>query len=413
MSAPTLQVLVGFQTTVNFGAPFQLNNATYGLLGTGTLGGYQMVDLTSQCLSVNVTRGRNRELEQYNAGTALVAFRDPQRILDPLNASSPYYPYVGPRSPIQIIAAGLPIYTGFVADWELSYDYVTAGNITTARCADAFTVLANQNMNEWTPTAQTSGLRVAAVLQRPEVLYQGPQVIDAGQSTLGNYLVTAGTNVLNYLQLVSASEQGYLFIDSAGVLTFRDRASVYDPLPDTYFTDDGTGIPYSKLTNSFGDELLYNYIQTQSPGAMPPPATPAVASDANSIALYMAQQYTKLDLLNSTSAEVTALGNYLLGRYKDPVLRFTGLEVQLAALSTKDQAGVLSADLSDIASVQKSFTVGTPASVTQTVIVSGVTHTIRPGSHTVRLTFESTDQAQYLTLDSTVFGYLDSNLLAF
>jgi hypothetical protein len=146
---------------------------------------------------------------------------------------------------------------------------------------------------------------------------------------------------------------------------------------------------------------------------MPPPATPAVASDANSIALYMAQQYTKLDLLNSTSAEVTALGNYLLGRYKDPVLRFTGLEVQLAALSTKDQAGVLSADLSDIASVQKSFTVGTPASVTQTVIVSGVTHTIRPGSHTVRLTFESTDQAQYLTLDSTVFGYLDSNLLAF
>ena len=410
MSAPTLQVLVGFQTTVNFGTPFQLNNATYGLLNTGTLGGYQMVDLTNQCLSVNVTRGRNRELEQFNAGTASVTFKDPQRILDPLNASSPYYPYVGPRSPIQIIAAGLPIYTGFVADWELSYDYVTAGNITVGRCADAFTVLANQNFNEWnTPTAQTSGLRVAAALQRPEVVYQGPTAIDAGQSTLGAFLVSAGTNVLNYLQLVTASEQGYLFIDSAGVLTFRDRASVYDPLPDTYFSDDGTGISYSKLTNSFGDELLYNYIQTQSPAM----ASPAVATDANSIALYQAQQYTKLDLLNSTSAEVTGLGNYLLGRYKDPVLRFTGLEVQLAALSTKDQAGVLSADLSDIVSVEKSFTVGTPASVTQTVIVSGVSHTIRPGSHTVRFTFESTDQAQYLTLDSTVFGYLDSNLLAF
>ena len=409
MSAPTLQVLIGFQTTINFGTPFQLNNATYGLLNTGTLGGYQMVDVTSQCLSANITRGRNRELEQYNAGTASVALKDPQRILDPLNASSPYYPYVGPRSPIQIFAAGIPIYTGFVADWELSYDYVTAGNVTTARCADAFTVLANQNMNEWTPTTQTSGLRVAAVLQRPEVLYQGPQTVDAGQSTLGAYVVNAGTNVLNYLQLVSTSEQGFLFIDSAGVLTFRDRASVYDPLPETVFTDDGTGIPYSKLVNSFGDELLYNYIQTQSPAM----ASPATTSDANSIALYMAQQYTKLDLLNSTSAEVTALGNYLLGRYKDPVLRFTGLEVQLAALSTKDQAGVLSADLSDIASVQKSFTVGSPASVTQNVIVSGVSHTIRPGSHTVRFTFESTDQAQYLTLDSTVFGYLDSNLLAF
>ena len=51
MSAPTLQVLVGFQTTVNFGTPFQLNSTTvpgpvsYGLLDTGPLGGAHIVDL--------------------------------------------------------------------------------------------------------------------------------------------------------------------------------------------------------------------------------------------------------------------------------------------------------------------------------------------------------------------------------
>lgn len=409
MSAPAVQVLVGFQTTVNFGQPFQLNNATYGLLDTGTLGGYQYVDLTSQVLSVATNRGRNRELEQFNAGTASVRFTDPSRILDPLNTASPYYPYVGPRQPIQINVLGVPIYTGFVADWELTYDYVVQGNVMTANCADAFTVLANQAMNEWTPTAQTSGLRVAAVLTRPEIIYQGGTSVNAGQSTLGAYTVPAGTNVLNYLQLCTASEQGYLFMDVAGTLTFRDRASVYDPMPEVAFSDTGTGLQYSKLTNSFGDELLYNYIQTQSPAT----AVPQVASDANSIALYQSQQYTKLDLLNSTSTEVIGLGQYLLGRYKDPVLRFTGLEVQLAGLPTKDQGAVISADLTDVISVTKSFTTGSPSTVTQTVIVSGVSHVIRPGSHLVRFTFESTDQSQYLTLDSTVFGYLDSNLLAF
>jgi hypothetical protein len=408
MSAPTIQVLVGFQTTANFGQPFQLDDSVYGLLGTGTLGGYQLVDLTNQVLSISITRGRNRELEQYNAGTASVRFKDPQRILDPLNTSSPYYPYVGPRQPIQIYANGIAIYTGFVTDWDLAYDFVVAGDVNTASCADAFTVLANQNMNEWTPTAQLTGARIDAVLNRPEVTYQGPYSLKAGSSTLGAFKVAAGTNVLNYLQLISASEQGNLWITATGSLAFQGRT--YNPtVSDLTFSDTGTGIQYSKLTNAFGDELLYNYVQAQSPAG----ASPEVAKDDTSIALYQAQQYTKLDLLNSTTTEVNNIANYLLGRYKNPVLRFTGLEVQLAALDYDDQYTVLGAEITSITSVTKSFSTGTPSSVTQKVFISGISHEIVPGSHKVRFTFESTDANGYFTLDDTVFGILDQDLLAF
>jgi hypothetical protein len=56
--------------------------------------------------------------------------------------------------------------------------------------------------------------------------------------------------------------------------------------------------------------LLYNYIVTQSPAG-----AKQTASNANSIALYQAQQYSLLDLLNSTTSEVAGLGNYLLGKY--------------------------------------------------------------------------------------------------
>jgi hypothetical protein len=408
MSAPTIQVLVGFQTTVNFGQPFQLDDSVYGKLDTGTLGGYQLVDLTSQVLSISITRGRNRELEQYNAGTASVRFKDPQRILDPLNTASPYYPYVGPRQPIQIYANGIAIYTGFVTDWDLAYDFVVAGDVNTASCADAFTVLANQNMNQWTPTEQSSGVRVDAVLNRPEVTYQGQYILKTGSSTLGAFQIAAGTNVLTYLQNVATSEQGYLFINASGSLVFLGR-SYNLPVNSLTFSDTGSGVPYSALTNAFGDELLYNYIQTQSPAG----TSPEVTSDATSIALYQAQQYSKLDLLNSTTTEVAALGNYLLGRYKDPVLRFTGLGVQLAALDSDDQYLVLSADISEISSVTKTFSTGTPTTVTQNVFISGISHQITPGDHRVKFTFESIDNNGYFTLDSSLFGVLDQNLLAF
>jgi hypothetical protein len=411
MTAPTVQVLVGFQTTAAFGTPFQLDNATFGLLDTGTLGGYQMVDLTSMIRSVSITRGRNREMEQFVGGTAQLQIYDPTRILDPLNSASIYYPFVAPRQPVQVLAGGVTIYSGFITDWDLDYGYTESANVTTVACADAFTVLANQSMNAWTPVEQSSSARVAAVLTRPEVVYQGAYSVGTGSSTLGAYAIAAGSNVLSYLQTVASSEQGFLFINAAGTLTFTGRAAVLNPVSSIAFVDTGSGgIPYRTLTNQYGDELLYNYVQTQSPAGPTPAAT---ASDATSIALYQAQQLTKLDLLNSTVAEVTALGQYLLGRYRDPVVRFTGVTVQLAALSSADQTTALSTDLTRIASVQKTYSVGSPASVTQTLIVSGIKHAITPGSHVVEYTFESADQSAYFTLNDAIFGVLDSNLLAF
>jgi hypothetical protein len=69
--------------------------------------------------------------------------------------------------------------------------------------------------------------------------------------------------------------------------------------------------------------------------------------------------------------------------------------------------------LTDIASITKTFVQGTPSSVTQTVIVSGISHSITPGSHIIAYSFESTDGNQYLTLDDAIFGVLDQILLAF
>ena len=405
MSVPVMQVLVGFQSTTGFGTPFQLDDAFYGVLdtaGRGTLGGVTFVDLTSLVESVNITRGRSRQLDQFNAGTAVIAFDNASQILNP------YYPFVLPRCPVQILANGIPIYTGLITDWNLDYD-ISNQDMMYASCSDQFTVLANQALNAVTPSVQATGARINTVLDLAEINYQGARSIDTGSSTLGAFAISQDTNCLNYLQLINTSEQGYLFMSANGTLTFKGRASVLNPVAGATFNTDGTGLPYQTLINQFGDELLYNYIITQSDaGAV------QTTSNAASIALYQSQQYALTNLLNSTVAEVAGLGNYLLGKYQNPVLRFTGLSTEMSALSATNQNIILGLDMTSICTVVKNFVMGTPATETQTLIVSGVSHNITPGSHIVSFVYESTDGNAYFTLDDAIFGTLSTtNLLSF
>jgi hypothetical protein len=420
MSQPILQVLVGFQTTANFGQPFQLDDAVYGKLDTGTLGGIQFADLTSMVQSVNINRGRSRQLQEFNAGTATISFWNKSRALDPLNTASPYWNATAnmtgivPRLPVQILANGIPIYTGVIQDWNVDYD-LGNNDIVYASCADDFTVLASATLGNNTVVEQQTGARIDTVLNYGEVLYQGARSIATGSSTLGgtaadaDFSIQQGTSVLNYLQDVTNAEQGYLFMSAQGTLTFKGRSQVLNPISRATFTgDDSVGIRYQTLSNEFGDELLYNVIVTEGPAG-----GPFTAIDNDSVAQYQAQTYSQTDLLNSTTTELQGLGNYLLGKYKQPQLRFNGLSTQLLALNYTEQNQCLSLDLTDICSVVKHFVVGSPSSVDQTVIVTGINHSITPGSHIMTLTFESTDGNAYLTLDDPIFGTLDNNLLSF
>jgi hypothetical protein len=414
-----MQVMVGFQTNSNYGTPFQLDDAVYGKLNTGTLAGITMIDLTSMVQSININRGRSRQLQEFNSGTATVAFWNKSRALDPLNTASPYWNTAGgmtgvvPRLPIQILANGIPIYTGLITDWNIDYDLAN-NDMAYATCADMFTVLASNTLQAHTTTQELTSTRISTVLDYTEVNYQGARSIATGSSTLGgtaasaDFSVIADTALLNYLQTVTASEQGFLYMSADGTLTFKGRSTVLNPVIGATFNAT-TGIPFQTLEVQYGDELLYNQIVTQSPAG-----AAQTASDANSIAQYQAQTYSDTSLLNSTTAEVASLGQYLLGKYKQPILRFTGLSTQMLALSATNQALCLRLDLTSVCTVTKNFATGTPSSSTQTLIVSGISHNITPGSHIITYTFESTDANAYFTLNDSVFGTLSTtNLLSF
>jgi hypothetical protein len=81
-----MKVSVAFDLSANgVGNYFTLNDTTKGVLDNATyvLGGDVLVDLTDRVRSVQVKRGRNRQLGRFTAGAANVTFDNRDRYLDP------------------------------------------------------------------------------------------------------------------------------------------------------------------------------------------------------------------------------------------------------------------------------------------------------------------------------------------
>lgn len=406
MAAPSTTVEIVFdETPVLSGDGFTLDDTTKGVLNNPyyVLDGHlDFVDVSSLVQEVSVTRGRSRQLDEYQAGTATISFFNQSRALDPLNTASAYYPYVIPRRYVRIKTNSISVFAGMINNWSLSYDGAQMSYVQ-AQCSDAFSILANQTISAFTPSAELSGSRINTVLSLPEVSFTATSAsVATGASTLGAFPVSDQTNALNYLQQIEKSEQGYLFASASNTLTFKDRTTVLAQTGGVAFSDDGTGTSgYMTLDVDTGDTLLYNRVVAQTVGGVQ-----QVVSDATSIATYDTITLEATDLLNSSDDEVLSIANLLLQEYKTPEIRFTALSQTLSALSTTNQNKLLGLELTDLATVLRTYTTGSPSTVTKYVIVEGITHTIRPLEHTISYSFGSLAQAGFV-LDSGIFGLLD------
>ena len=366
-------------------------------------------DVTSSIVGIDVTRGRSTETDLFQAGSATIALRNDARQFDPLNTAGTYYGKIVPRIPVKVSAGATVIFTGYIYDLDYEYQPPSGGadvSVVQMTCIDAFSVLGEQYLSAFTPTSQGSGARVTAVLDRSEVSFPaGLRDIRTGSSTLGTQLVAAQTNVLDYLQLIAASEQGFLFVAGDGKLTFLGRNDVVSVTPAVTFSDDGTNTKYQTFGVAFGSELLYNRIVTTRDAG-----STFTASDATSIGKYLTKTLDIDDLLVSTDAQAEDIGTALLAKYKEPELRFSEVSTVIEANSATF-TDVIALEIGKTVSVKKSYLTGAPASVTRTCVVQGLSHRITPGSHVVAVQLGSADNRAFLRLDDTTFGRLDFNLL--
>jgi hypothetical protein len=170
MALPTKTVEIGFDLSGS-GAPFfTLDDPTAGVLDNTefTLGGTLFYDVTDYVITINTQRGRNRELDKYNAGALDVVFDNTTRVFDPEYTASPFNGQIVPHREIRVKSNGTAVFYGLIDDWNLSYN-PSGDNTATALASDGFTLLATQSLSAHTATSQLTGERINAVLDRPEV----------------------------------------------------------------------------------------------------------------------------------------------------------------------------------------------------------------------------------------------------
>ena len=408
----TVLAEVGFIT--NF---FVLDDAEAGVLDNTTYvldGNLQGVDITEYCQLVSITRGRQDQFAQFNAGQCSLTLLNNDRRFDPINTASPYYDAaagrsgVVPRRKVTVKSGSNFLFTGRITDIDVIYNYQLSEVVITA--ADDFVLLANTVVEaDTTPSVELSGARVDFLLDLPEVDYPlATRDISAGLATLGAYQIDANTNALTYLQSIATSEQGACFIAANGDLTFTDRLDASFASISAEFSDAGVDIPYDALEVIYGQEFLYNRIQaTVQGGAV------QVADDAASQAEFGITTLALPDLLLQSNDEALTLADYLVALYAEPQYRFDNVGVLVSALSAPDRDIVNALELQDVVEITRSYSTGSPASVTELYKVERLSHTITAGEHRVTVGLFNTEILFQLVLDDAIFGVLDStNALA-
>jgi len=361
-------------------------------------GNTDFVDVTEYILSVGITRGRTDQLKSsFQPGVCQIVLDDraAQRAFDPANTASPYYEGdfgIAPRRFMQVYAGTAgdePLFVGRVQDLDIEYAQPNLSTCTIIG-VDDMSSFAKTELRAFNPSQQLTSARVNAILDRPEVAYStATRNIATGVATLGTFAYDDGDSVAGALTEVAESEDGRFFISRGGTATFQPRIDWTFGTAISTFSDGGTAIPYQTLDTLYGAETLYNAaIITTKGNAV------GTASDTTSIGEYGITNYSanSLPLVDATAA--ATLAQNIVDKYKDPISRFVEVGVLVNGLTGSQIETIDSFEIGDLVQVTKTFTTGSPASITQDVYIERIAHQITPGIHQVTL---GLGQAQILT----------------
>jgi hypothetical protein len=207
------------------------------------------------------------------------------------------------------------------------------------------------------------------------------RLVSVGNANIGADLITANTTkALDYLNKVSLSEPGALYIKADGNLVFRDRSDLQDASGSVLF---GTGgIPFSDIEVQFGIEEMANQIEVNYLGGS------VTVSDTVSIEAYgtFDQSYDTLldDLIDAEN-----LAAWQIDLYSQPQYRVEKISILLHGLEIADQQTVLGLELGDVVTVTWTpNNVGDP--LTQITIIDAIEYAGTPSGRSVSFKLSQT-----------------------
>ena len=399
----TNKIEIGFDLSGQPDAEFaKLDDAFYGILDAAQtiLGGAIYQDVTPDVISYSINRGKSRQLDKYQSGTANIQLDNNLRSYDPLYSASPYFGQILPKREIRITSNSIVQYQGVIDDWDLQYQ-PEGNSIAIIKASDEMSQMANQSLDAVTNSAQFTGERIAAILGNAGMQWPNNRTaLETGLQSLQADVISEGTNALSYLNTIADSEPGDFYINREGIATFKDR---YESAPATplLFADDGTGIPYQNLAVVYGSELLYNEVSVSRLNGGTETAVNLKSQEDFGISSF---SLSGLPLDNDTSAE--NLATYLVSGYAQPEYRFEAIDINITDLSSVVQTQILNLEVTDF--IRLLFTPNNlPPAIDRFAKVIRLSQTVTPLSHTVTLGLASTEY-NFFTLSDVIFGRLTS-----
>lgn len=409
MAQPTVRVRIGF--TAN---EFTLDDLVRGVLDTGQLGGaVSYSDVTEDVQSISINRGRSRDLDTFLAGSCSVQLLNNNRKYENTNTASPYYPGIEPMIAIRVDATTdggstyEDLFVGFVTDINLSYPDKN-NSFANFEASDAFMKIANTQIIDNSFSSTDSGTLINNILNSSTVKFSGDRNIETGVSNMQTLSNLSG-NTLSILQKVEQSENGLLFMSKDGKLTFKSRHTTFPSSPSATFSDDGSDIPYLRVDYINDDNEIYNIVNlTRLNG------TTQSVEDIGSQGKYLIRTLTRDGLYNDNDAEVLDASNFLLGKFKDAIIRFDNLVVDLTEATTVNQNTILQREVGDLVKVELSpVGGGSPAQISTNEIIDSISYNITPDIFSCSYKLSNADVQAFLRLDNVLFGVLDTDKLGY
>jgi len=359
-------------------------------------------NITEWVEQFNVRRGRQRELDRFEPGTASLTLDNDDRRFDPSNGSGPYYPNVLPVRRVRIRAIYnnviYDIFNGYAGGWP--QDYPTKHlNKVTLDCTDAMGVLSFAEVTLSRPE-ETSGSRISAILNEAD-WPASDRDLDVGEEMLAAEELSG--SALQLIQDVAVTELGRVFTSKDGKVTFHGHDRLFNPptVLGVWGDDDvdPTEHSYESLVPSQDEGEIYNRVTVTRTGG-----EPQVAEDAISQSMFFLRDLpeSNLPLVSDTAAE--ARSQFQLVRYKDPQLRFDSM----AVLPYTDDtfAEVLEVGIGDLVEVHRFH--GSTDPIEKVVYVDGMEHDVNRDDKswvtTFKLTPELDDSGGYWLLGTSALG---------
>lgn len=420
-SLPAVTVEVAFRTDPNVTVP-------------------EWEDVSEYVRGLTMKRGRQRELEQVQAGVCEVKLDNSDRRFDPSYSYSPFYPYVLPMRRIRIHATwnsvDYCIFSGYVERWPMVWDGPRTGTVTVVG-VDAFAPLAIASITGTFAEAAT-GTRIAEVLTAAAWPSSTPQAggywtlgtsqldtttilsygspttsIDEGQSDVQEAVFDTDNpqSALAHILEVAQAERGVFFIDCDGNAVFQDRRARYGQTSAVTFTDgsqSSSRLPYQMdMQPEFDVERVFNEVIVTRTGG-----TAQTAVDEASRERFFRRTLPLTPPL-TTDADAEQRAHYELHLRSAPQLEFTRLSLKPQA-HTASWPYALGLELGDLVTVERtpdSTTAITAETTVRDCFVEAIQHQASPGEWVT--SFQLSPADRYSDLFTLGTSELDSAVLAY